>query len=183
MTTQYFLFTAPINQLAVNVISSALVEAINDESIADIYLGLSTGGGGVTEGIALHNLIKANPKPITIHGIGNIDSIGITVMLGAKTRHAVPASRFFFHPLGFDSGVNVRYDVSSLTARLNGLTSDQNRLKAIYKANTKILDSDLNELFEHEYMHGNAWAIQQGFIDGERDFFIPALARIRNLSQ
>jgi ATP-dependent protease ClpP protease subunit len=182
MATQYFLFTALINQTAVNAISSALVDTVNDQTITDIYLGLTTGGGGVTEGIALHNLIRAHPKPITIHGLGNIDSIGIVVMLAAKTRFAVPTSRFFFHPLGFDLGNSIRFDTASLSAKLDALTSDQNRLMAIYKAHTRINDVELNELFSHEYMHDNTWATQRGFITAERDFLIPPLSRIRNLS-
>jgi len=95
MATQYFLFTALINQTTVNAISLALVDTVNDQAITDIYLDLTTGGAGVTEGIALHNLIKAHPKPVTIHGLGNIDSIGITVMLAAKARFAVPNVSIF----------------------------------------------------------------------------------------
>lgn len=180
MPTQYFVYSGLINQAAVNSFTSALIGTIDDQSITDITIALSTGGGGVTEGIALYNIIKSNPKPVTIHGLGNVDSIGITLMLAAKTRLAVEASRFFFHPLGFETGP-ARYDVATLTAKLAALTSDQNRLKAIYEANAKISDGEIDDLFLHEYMHDNDWAAAHGFISEQKAFTIPALARIKNL--
>src|SRR5712691_10801723 len=131
MTIQYLLFAAPIDQQAVRLISGGLTDAISDQQMTEIYVGFSTTGGAVSEGIALHHIVRSSPKPVTIHGIGNVDSIGITILLGATNRYATPGTRFFFHPMG--SQFQGSFSAPLLRTKLQSLLTDQARLGELYK--------------------------------------------------
>ena len=181
MTMQYFLFGGSIDHNAMRSISTGLTDAINDPSTTAVYFGLSSTGGSVTEGVALYHIIRASPKPVTMHGIGNVDSIGVTILLGGNQRYATPGTRFFFHPIG--SGFQGTLTVPLMRTKIQALLSDHARVGAIYKDRGEVSDAELEDLFNNEYMHDVAWAITHKFIQAQQDFMIPAGANVRNLTQ
>jgi ATP-dependent Clp protease, protease subunit len=181
MTTQFLLFNAEINAGTTPQLNQALVDAINDSTITDIYIGFSTTGGGVAEGVALHQLLRASPKPVTVHGIGNVDSMGIAVLLGGQRRYASPGTRFIFHSVG--TVINGRVGIPDLNERLAALRSDELRITQIWEsAETKLEHAEATALFEREHGHDCNWALAHGFIHEIRDFGIPMGARLRQVA-
>jgi hypothetical protein len=63
---------------------------------------LSTQGGSVMHGMNLYNLLRALPIELTIHNVGNVDSIGNVVFFAGSKRFAYAHSTFMFHGVGFD---------------------------------------------------------------------------------
>ena len=55
---------------------------------------MSSAGGMVEEGISLYGFIRSLPVEITIHNIGNIDSIALAVYLAASKRLVNPDATF-----------------------------------------------------------------------------------------
>lgn len=180
LATQYIVFTNFFNAHTMPVLSRALTDAACNTAISDICLVVASQGGGVTEGIGIHELIKTLPKPVAFQAIGNIDSIAITVMLACGDRYASPVTRYMFHPLG--GGAIESLTVTEGQRRLDSLLKDQNRLKSIYSKSTSISETELDELFERQLFHDNSWAIKNGFISSERQFTIPFGSAIVNAS-
>ena len=180
MATQFILFQNFINSQTLPVLSRALTASIDNGSITDITLAVGSPGGGVSEGIALYGLVRALPKPVTFHGIGNVDSIAITVMLACDKRLSTPQTRFAFHPMG--GGTVPTLTVRDGQQRVDTLRHDQDRLKSIYRQRANIDGRELDELFERDCLHDNAWALKNGFITGEKEFYIPLRSHFINAS-
>lgn len=182
MTTQYFLFTGQINDKTAIPLSSAVADAINDSSISELYFGIATVGGNVNEGIALHHIMRGCPKPITMHGIGNINSIGIAVFLGAKTRYAVAGTRFLFHEIGAQYNGQA-ISIPWLNRTLATMRADEVRITNIWRGSeTNLEQPEASALFENENAHDCDWAMAHGFIREIRDFGIPMGARLRQIA-
>jgi ATP-dependent protease ClpP protease subunit len=131
--------------------------------------------------MALHHLLRGSPKPVTIHGIGNVDSMGIAVLLGATTRYAVAGTRFVFHSVG--TLINGRMGIPELNQAMTGLRSDEQRITQIWdKSETKLEHAEATALFEREHVHDCDWALAHGFIQEVRDFGIPLGARLRQIA-
>jgi hypothetical protein len=54
-------------------------------------------------GMTVYNVLRGLPCDLTIHNIGNVDSIGNAIFLAGKHRYACKNSTFMFHGVGFDS--------------------------------------------------------------------------------
>jgi len=176
------LFSAEINQENSTKLTTALAEAMDDPQIEAIYLGFSTTGGSVVNGVALHHIIKGSKKPITIHALGNVDSIGLTIFLAGHSRYAVPHTRFLFHSLAIGSDGS-RMDARWISERLNALQADETRIAGIWKSsNGKFGDEEIASLFEGEQIKNTAWAIERGFISEVRDFWFVGGARVKNVA-
>lgn len=61
------------------------------------YLLINSRGGSMEASIALHELIKQMPIPVTTVGIGFVDSAATTVFLAGTRRLATSHTRFSFH--------------------------------------------------------------------------------------
>ena len=70
----------------------------------DFYFFLSTPGGDVMSGLTIYNFLRALPVPITMHNIGNVNSIGNAIFVSADANHrlACAHSTFMFHEVGLD---------------------------------------------------------------------------------
>ena len=66
------------------------------------YVLLSTPGGQVTSGLTVYNFLRSIPAKVTMHNIGNVNSIGNAIFLAADERFACAHSTFMFHGVGFD---------------------------------------------------------------------------------
>jgi ATP-dependent Clp protease protease subunit len=179
MTTKYLLFNASIDTKTANLLSSAIVDCINADGVDDITIGMCSSGGHVTEGVGLHHVIRSCPKPITIHAFGNIESIAVTVFLGARIRRAVASTHFLFHSVGIT--LDQRADVRFLTEKLEALKVDELRLGQLWLSHVKLENSELAALFESEQVHDCEWALAHGFVHEICDFFVPPGAPVANV--
>jgi ATP-dependent protease ClpP protease subunit len=69
----YIVFQSGITGQTVNQLLSQIVQVQTSE----IYLVISSNGGEVMVGIAAYNFLRALPKKLTTHNIGNVDSIAM----------------------------------------------------------------------------------------------------------
>lgn len=106
---------------------------------------MSSNGGVVDEGMALYGFIKSLPVGITIHNIGNIDSIALAVYLAATTRVANPSSTFLMHDFYFPNPVPItnRHQASDISV---GLTGARNRFMEILKSDTGMTNDQFQSL-------------------------------------
>lgn len=182
METQYLMFHAEINEKSANQFLAAIVDALNDNSVGDIYVGFSSPGGTVSYGVAMHYAIKASAKPITMHALGAVDSIGISAFCAGHKRKAAAGSRFYFHPV--TRWVNAgNYNKQQIHDATEIIDSDEGRLTGLWKSHLQIGDAEISALFQGEQAHGCDWALASGLIESVSDFHIPAASsgRIKNV--
>jgi ATP-dependent Clp protease, protease subunit len=182
MPTAYISFTADIN----NVTSAALVGAIFDQinrGCAEIYLMLSTAGGNVDDGIAVYNVLRGLPVPLTTHNVGAINSIGNVVFLSAALdrRKASPHSTFMFHGVGFDVPGPTRFEEKTLRERLDGLTASQSKIGNILSDRTQLTTPEVESLFLQAQTKDTDFALAKGIIHEVSDVNLPRGAALIQL--
>ena len=183
MPTQYLIFNSEITEKNANALTGALVDAFNDTNVDQICIGFSSPGGNISYGVGVHYAIKASPKPIAIHALGAVDSIGVAIFCAAKKRSAIAGSRFYFHSVRryLTTG---NYDRQQILDTLVVADDDEKRLAGIWKGHFKLEDAELSALFEGEHAHDCDWALAHGLIEAIGDFYIPpsSIGHIRNVA-
>ena len=143
----YVSFTAEIVPQTTEALIACLSDMVN-KGVRNVYLMLSTPGGSVMHGITLYNFLLSLPVELTIHNIGNVDSIGNAVFLAGSKRYACPNATFMFHGVGFDLvNQTVRLEEKFLRERLDSLLSDQRRIGNIIAGRTRLPADDVEKLF------------------------------------
>lgn len=83
-------------QIACTAASSAGVERLT--------IGLSSRGGDITAGMAIHNTLRLLGCRLRMVNLGQCGSIAATVFLAGHERIALPASNFFLHAAFYVEG-------------------------------------------------------------------------------
>lgn len=172
----YVFFTAEIVPHTVESLIQALSK-LAERRVPKVYLVFSTPGGNVMNGITLYNFLRSVPFELTIHNIGNVDSIGNAVFLGAQKRYASPHSTFMFHGVGFDRPEG-RYEEKALTEMLDSVRSDQHRIGSIISERTDIPKQELGGLFREAQTKTAEFARDRGMIHEIREFNLPSGAPV-----
>src|SRR5687767_340379 len=94
--TAYITFNAGIDQKIIQTMIAVFFEQIQN-GFEHLYIMFTTTGGGINEGIALYNTLRSMPATVTMHNMGNIDSVGNIIFLAGEHRYACPSSTFMFH--------------------------------------------------------------------------------------
>ena len=123
----YVSFSAEINPSTTESLIAVMANCANAQ-VKKVYLLLSTPGGSVMNGMNLYNVLKGMPFELTIHNVGNVDSIGNVVFLAGKERYSTSSATFMFHGVGFDIPPNKRLEEKDCRERLVGILSDQIRM-------------------------------------------------------
>ena len=124
-----------INPQSAQALLTVCADLVNQQ-VKSVYLLLSTNGGQVMEGVALYTALRAFPFTLTIHNIGNVDSVGNIVFLAGSQRYASPAATFMFHGIGFDFTGPFRLEEKLLLERLDSIRADHKRLSGISSPRT-----------------------------------------------
>jgi ATP-dependent Clp protease, protease subunit len=172
----YVIFTGEIVPQTVESLIQALSN-LAQNGVPEVYLAFSTPGGSVMHGITLYNFLRGVPFDLTIHNIGNVDSIGNAIFLGGAHRFACPHSTFMFHGVGFDRPA-ARYEEKGLREMLDGITSDQRRIGSIITDRTTITQDEVEGLFREAQTKTAEFARERGIVDEIREFQLPAGAPI-----
>lgn len=176
MPTTYINFHAPISTFT----CQNLMAAMSQKLVAgtdDFYVLLSTPGGEVQSGITLYNFLRGIPATITMHNMGNVDSIGNAIFLAADTRRACAHSTFMFHGVGFDVQ-SVRIEEKNAREILNSILADQTRIADIIVARTNINTSRARQLFREARTKDAQAALTAGIVHQISDVAIPQGADI-----
>ena len=90
--TVYISFSAEIIPHTTESLIAVLANLVN-QGVAHIYLTFSTPGGSVMNGMNLYNVMRGLPCDISIHNVGNVDSIGNAIFLAGTHRYACAMHR------------------------------------------------------------------------------------------
>ena len=132
LETRTILLAGQVDEkLAERVMAQLLV--LNGISHEPIRLILTTPGGHVDSGFAIHDLIRFIESPVITIGAGWVASIGVPILLAAEkgSRYSLPNTRFLLHqPSGGAGGqaADIRIaaeEILKLRSRLNHLIADE----------------------------------------------------------
>ncbi len=125
-------------KLAERVISQFLI--LNATNHEPIRVMITTQGGHVDSGFAIHDMMKFIESPVVTIGVGWVASIGVPILLGAEKdcRYSLPNTRFLLHqPSGGAGGqasdiriaaeeiLRLRERINHLVARESGQAIEQ----------------------------------------------------------
>ena len=125
-------------KLAERVISQFLI--LNATNHEPIRVMITTQGGHVDSGFAIHDMMKFIESPVVSIGVGWVASIGVPILLGAEKdcRYSLPNTRFLLHqPSGGAGGqasdiriaaeeiLRLRERINRLVARESGQAIEQ----------------------------------------------------------
>jgi ATP-dependent Clp protease, protease subunit len=176
MPTTYINFHAAINQHTtqnlMTVISQKLVAGTTD-----FYILLSTPGGEVSSGMTVYNFLRGIPAQLTMHNIGNVDSVGNAIFLAADTRLASQHATFMFHGVGIQVQ-NVTLEEKRAREFLHAILADQVRIAEVIVQRTTIMPRRARQLFREARTKNATDAMNDGIIQRIADPNIPAGADI-----
>ena len=173
MNEHTILFKAPIKVATANAFAGLLVQ-LQKNGASRVTVAINSPGGQVVSGVSMYNTLRAMPFEVVTHNIGNVDSISNVVFLAGKERYMCSASTFMFHGVGFDCAPNQRLEEKALRTMLEAVLGDQKRMSGIIAERTKLSVDDCMELFKEQTVRDAAWAREHGFVDGVREFALPA---------
>ena len=173
--TVYISFTAPIDLKTAQTLISIMFQQI-EEGFDHLYLMFSTGGGDVAAGMTIYNTIKAMPAKVTIHNVGNVDSIGNAIFLAGKERFTCKHATFMFH--GVAQQLNGWIEERPLRSALEFVLADQLRIGSIIAENTSLPLEEVNDLFSTAQTKDADFAVKFGIANAIRDVVIPQGAAV-----
>ena len=168
----YVQFVAEITPQPTETLLATVANLVN-QRVPHIYLLFSTPGGSVMHGMAIYNSLLGVPCELTIHNIGNVDSIGNAIFLAGKYRYASQHSTFMFHGVGFDAPAGVRVEEKFLLERLDGIRADHNRIGQILRDRTRLDGKAIEELFREAQTKDAQFALSCGMVHEVREVQIP----------
>lgn len=119
------------DKLAEKVIAQLLI--LEADSHDPIRVIVSSQGGHVDSGLAIHDMLRFIESPIVTIGAGWVASIAVPILFGAtkKNRYALPHTRFLLHqPSGGAGGqasdISIEAEeILKVRAKLNQLIADE----------------------------------------------------------
>lgn len=106
---------------------------LNAESDEPILVQLSSSGGHLQSGWALHDLFGTNAAPVITAGFGYVGSAATIAFQGGVVRLLSPNAKLMIHLVGFSTGGDASFDLGDLRKQLkemSGLQADIERLLA-----------------------------------------------------
>ena len=172
MPTEYLSFSAEITQQTTETFLGACAKLCNDGA-DEIYVLLSTPGGNVMNGLTIYNVLRGLPCTITMHNVGNVDSIGNTIFLAAERRLACAQATFMFHGVGFEAPQLMRFDEKLLREKLNSVLADQERIGSVIVERTNLTQKEVERLFLEAVTRDSEYALEQGIVHKISDVQVP----------
>lgn len=164
----YISFSAEIVPQTTEALIAIMAQCAN-QGLQHVYLLFSTPGGSVMHGLNLYNVMRAMPFKLTIHNVGNVDSIGNAIFLSADERYAAKHSTFMFHGVGLDAPANSRLEEKQLAEWLDGIRADQKRIGDILVDRTDITEAEVGSLFLEAKTKDADYAAGHGIVHEIRD--------------
>ena len=162
----YLNFYDGISPTIVNKSIKFIVDAIAQHDPTEIHFLISSNGGDVDSGFTLYNfLVSLQSKiEITMHNIGQVDSIANVIFMAGQKRFAAPNSAFLFHGIvmNFNAGGIGR---AGLKEHLSRLDSMEARMAETISKHTKLTKDELESLFRQGESRDVKFALEKGIID------------------
>lgn len=177
---RFLTFFGLINLPSTNNLRAALCGLVN-EGAKQITILFASAGGSVDDGIALYTYLKALPVELTMHAVGNVNSIALPVFLAASNRLASQNARFLFHNYLWTSATPEQATPEGLAERALILSSALDWTREILKTATKLTDSDFEamKLLDKPVLIEPSRAVQVGIVSAIAEPSIPANSQPR----
>jgi ATP-dependent Clp protease, protease subunit len=177
----YVHFSKGIDPQSTHELISALAVIANNQD-QEVTLFMNSNGGNVVAGIHCYNMVSALPINLTVHNVGNVDSIANVIFLAGNHRLCSPPSTFMFHSVGFDQPGPVRLEERNLRQWLDSVVADNKRMGGIIASRTNLSERRAGALFREQRVRDAAWALQHGFVHQVAAPQIPTGANITHLT-
>lgn len=128
----------PVNTEQAEVLTGALLYLDAQPGSKPIHLYINSPGGSVTDGLAIHDVMRQCRHPVYTYCLGQASSMGAVLLAAGARRFALPNSQIMIHqPSGGAVGkcddiqvaaasiAAARTQLNSLLARYTGRTPEQ----------------------------------------------------------
>jgi ATP-dependent Clp protease protease subunit len=170
-TLVYVSFSSGIDKNTTEQFLATMAHLAN-QKVQNVYLLLSTPGGGVTEGLNLYNVLCGMPFELITHNVSSVNSIGIMPFLAGSKRYATETATFMFHGVGYNAKADERLELKRLRELSGSLSSDQERIGDVICQNTSIRKEEIDKLFLEAQTKGAIYAKEKGIIHDIRKAII-----------
>ena len=170
---EYIHFSRGINHPSVHELPLLMQELHKTTGEEEFTILINSSGGQVAAGIDAYNLLRALPFKITMHNIGQVNSVANVIFLAANIRIATSVSTFLFHGVGQDFNEKIRFEERRAKELLESLRRDNHSLASIIAARSKLKATEVSDLFREQYVKDSKWALEKNFIQKIEDPKIP----------
>lgn len=165
----YATFVGEINQASVKPLVGAIA-AVSQSGAPHLHLMLQSTGGTVSEGVYLHNFIRALPLPLTIYNGGAVCSAAVMAFLGCKDRQTSENAAFMIHRCqASPQGANAAH----MAAAIDSLAIDDTRMDGILKNHLTLSEEKWAQYDHHFVWIGAREAVAAGLATAIGDFAPP----------
>lgn len=178
----YINFCDVINLDKVKTIMAACAEALDKFKPETLYLSISSPGGEVAAGIALHNFLRALPVRVVTHNIGSVDSIAVVIFLAGERRFANHAATFLFHGVQLAVPQATQLSVFQMRELVSGLDEDHNKIVHVITGRSGLTEDEVRELFKQGESKNATFAQDHAIIEAIEDFAVPQGAPLFSLN-
>lgn len=142
------------------IFNEMLYEMNEDNSIKEIILRISSGGGEINYAFNIASLIENNKKPI--HGIidNECSSAAMFILLACKTRKATRCSEFLMH----EANIEIDLKTTELLKKYNAEMVMEKETKDYFLAKTKIKSKEYDIINADGIVFYTQDAIKYGII-------------------
>lgn len=158
------LLTGEITHQSYAQTASAILD-LNKED-GPIRLVLNSGGGEVSQGFAIYELIKNSRNPVSVYGMGQVMSIAAAIIQGGAERFMSPYCRFMIHngTVTYEKPV----EISKFKSQLKDMHLDSEIYYDILCERSKLPRSKVKSMCDAERYLTAQQCLELGFIDGIR---------------
>lgn len=141
---------------------NSVIDQVQKNNPERIVLNISSLGGDLMEGLAIHDYLKAIDKPVIANIIGSTASSGTVIALAADECYISENSRYLIHRAsGMASG-----NAEEVGKMLDELQSYDNTIVNLYMAKTGKPENEIRELMQENKWLTAKEAIELGFVNG-----------------
>lgn len=165
----YISFSAEINQVTTENFLCTLNYCAS-MNVKTVYILFSSPGGNVANGFNIYNVLRGMPYDTIMHNVGQVDSIGTLIFLGAKQRYMTDNSTFMFHGVG--NNINQRLEEKDFRNYLNSALETQKRLSTEYIKASLLTTREVKSFFREAVTINAATSLAKGIVHEIRDVVI-----------
>jgi ATP-dependent protease ClpP protease subunit len=165
----YAVFSGPITEDTAKKMANNLIAA-GHKGFTEIHILFQTNGGDVSSGIFLHDFLKSYPHPVTIYSAGSVQSIGVTIYLGARRRLAGKNSLFMLHRTTFGPPPITGEKLSNLSGMAK---LEDDRTRNILKEHITLTPASWDNLGDNQFWFNPEDAVASGLAHAIGEFSPP----------
>lgn len=138
---------------------------LNAESEGPIVVQISSSGGHLQSGWALHDMFGTNASPVITAGFGYVGSAATVAFQGGVARFLSPNAKLMIHLVGFSTGGDASFDLSDVRTQLKEMTELQRDIERLLARRTGQSLAKIRAWCAKETEFSARQAVKAGFAD------------------